>query len=62
MGINILADMGDMKTAFPITVVVVNRAFLGQKRSVVKQFMAGYRNWSMLTSPLAADGSFDNQV
>jgi len=42
MGFNILAHMGDMKAAFPMTVVVVNRAFLEKKRSVVKQFMAGY--------------------
>jgi len=42
MGFNILAHMGDMKAAFPMTVTVVNRTFLEKKRSVVKQFMAGY--------------------
>jgi ABC-type nitrate/sulfonate/bicarbonate transport system substrate-binding protein len=42
MGFNILANMADMQAAFPMTVVSVNRAFLDKKRSVVKQFMAGY--------------------
>jgi ABC-type nitrate/sulfonate/bicarbonate transport system substrate-binding protein len=42
MGFNILANMGDMQAAFPMTVVVVNRSFLDKKRSVVKQFLAGY--------------------
>jgi ABC-type nitrate/sulfonate/bicarbonate transport system substrate-binding protein len=42
LGLNILAHLGDMQAAFPMTVVAVNRAFLQNKRGVVKQFMAGY--------------------
>jgi len=42
LGFNVLAHLGDMQAAFPMTVVAVNRAFLQKKRSVVKQFMAGY--------------------
>jgi ABC-type nitrate/sulfonate/bicarbonate transport system substrate-binding protein len=42
LGLNVLAHLGDMQAAFPMTVVAVNRGFLQQKRSVVKQFMAGY--------------------
>jgi ABC-type nitrate/sulfonate/bicarbonate transport system substrate-binding protein len=41
-GFNILANMGDMQAAFPMTVVVANRAYLDKKRTVVKRFMAGY--------------------
>jgi ABC-type nitrate/sulfonate/bicarbonate transport system substrate-binding protein len=42
LGLNVLAHLGDMQAAFPMTVVAVNRAFLQKKRGVVKQFMAGY--------------------
>ncbi len=42
LGLNILAHLGDMQAAFPMTVVAVNRGFLQKKRAVVKQFMAGY--------------------
>jgi NitT/TauT family transport system substrate-binding protein len=42
MGFNILAHMGDMRTAFPQTVVSVNRAFLQKRRDLVKQFVKGY--------------------
>ena len=42
MGFNILAHMGDMRTAFPQTVVSVNRAFLQKRRDLVKQFIKGY--------------------
>jgi ABC-type nitrate/sulfonate/bicarbonate transport system substrate-binding protein len=42
LGLNVLAHLGDMQAAFPMTVVAVNRGFLQKKRSVVKQFMAGY--------------------
>lgn len=42
LGFNILAHMGDMEASFPMTVVVVNRFFLEQRRSIVKQFMRGY--------------------
>jgi ABC-type nitrate/sulfonate/bicarbonate transport system substrate-binding protein len=42
MGFNILAHMGDMRSAFPQTVVSVNRAFLQKRRDVVKQFLKGY--------------------
>lgn len=42
LGLNVLAHLGDMQAAFPMTVVAVNRGFLEKKRSVVKQFMAGY--------------------
>src|SRR5262245_34184579 len=42
LGLNTLAHLSDMQAAFPMTVVAVNRSFLQQKRSVVKQFMAGY--------------------
>ena len=42
MGFNILAHMGDMRSAFPQTVVSVNRAFLRKRRDVVKQFIKGY--------------------
>jgi len=42
LGLNILAHLGDMQAAFPMTVVTVNRSFLQKKRGVVKQFMAGY--------------------
>jgi ABC-type nitrate/sulfonate/bicarbonate transport system substrate-binding protein len=42
LGLNVLAHLGDMQAAFPMTVVAVNRGFLQKKRNVVKQFMAGY--------------------
>ena len=42
MGLNILAHLGDMQAAFPMTVVAVNRSFLQKKRGLVKQFMADY--------------------
>ena len=42
LGLNVLAHLGDMQAAFPMTVVAVNRSFLQKKRGVVKQFMAGY--------------------
>lgn len=42
LGLNVLAHLGDMQAAFPMTVVAVNRGFLQKKRGVVKQFMAGY--------------------
>jgi ABC-type nitrate/sulfonate/bicarbonate transport system substrate-binding protein len=42
MGFKILAHMADMQAAFPMTVVVVNRAYLDKKRPVVKRFLAGY--------------------
>jgi ABC-type nitrate/sulfonate/bicarbonate transport system substrate-binding protein len=42
MGFKILANMADMQAAFPMTVVVVNRAYLEKKRPVVKRFLAGY--------------------
>jgi ABC-type nitrate/sulfonate/bicarbonate transport system substrate-binding protein len=42
LGLNVLAHLGDMQATFPMTVVAVNRGFLQKKRSVVKQFMAGY--------------------
>lgn len=42
MGFAILANMGDMQAAFPMTVVVVNRTYLKTNRSIVKRFMAGY--------------------
>ncbi len=42
MGFNILAHMGDMRSAFPQTVVSVNRAFLRKRRDLVKQFVKGY--------------------
>ncbi len=41
-GLNILAHIGDMRAAFPMTVVVVNRSFLESRRVIVKQFMKGY--------------------
>src|SRR5262249_33434548 len=42
LGLNVLAHLGDMQAAFPMTVVAVNRSFLQKKRGVVKQFMAGF--------------------
>jgi ABC-type nitrate/sulfonate/bicarbonate transport system substrate-binding protein len=42
LGLNVLAHLGDMQAAFPMTVVAVNRGFLQKNRGVVKQFMAGY--------------------
>jgi len=42
LGLNIVAHLGDMQAAFPMTVVAVNRSFLQKKRSIAKQFMAGY--------------------
>ena len=33
MGLNVLAHLGDMQAAFPMTVVAVNRAFLQKKRA-----------------------------
>src|SRR5262245_15153730 len=42
LGLNILAHLGDMQAAFPMTVVAVNRSFLQKKRGLVKQFMADY--------------------
>ena len=42
MGFHILAHMGDMRSAFPQTVVSVNRAFLRKRRDLVKQFIKGY--------------------
>jgi ABC-type nitrate/sulfonate/bicarbonate transport system substrate-binding protein len=42
LGLNVLAHLGDMQAAFPMTVVAVNRNLLQKKRSLVKQFMAGY--------------------
>ncbi len=42
MGFNILVHMGDMRAAFPQTVVTVNRAFLQKRRDLVKQFLKGY--------------------
>jgi ABC-type nitrate/sulfonate/bicarbonate transport system substrate-binding protein len=42
LGLNVLAHLGDMQAAFPMTVVTVSRGFLEKKRGVVKQFMAGY--------------------
>lgn len=42
MGFNILAHMGEMRSAFPQTVVSVNRTFLQKRRDLVKQFIKGY--------------------
>ncbi|HEY7320323.1 MAG TPA: ABC transporter substrate-binding protein [Candidatus Binatia bacterium] len=42
LGLNVLAHLGDMQAAFPMTVVAVNRSFLQKQRGVVKRFMAGY--------------------
>jgi ABC-type nitrate/sulfonate/bicarbonate transport system substrate-binding protein len=43
MGMNVLSDFTELKSAdYPITAVAVRRAFLEQKRDVVKRFMRAY--------------------
>ena len=43
MGMSVLANMRDMKTAaFPMNAIVVRRSFLQQNREMVKHFQQAY--------------------
>jgi ABC-type nitrate/sulfonate/bicarbonate transport system substrate-binding protein len=43
MGMHILSNLSDLKTAaFPINVVATRRSFLGKNREVVKRFLQAY--------------------
>jgi ABC-type nitrate/sulfonate/bicarbonate transport system substrate-binding protein len=42
LGMNILAHLSDLKTAFPQTVITVRRSFLEKNRETVKRFVRAY--------------------
>ena len=44
MGMNILSNLSDLKTAaFPINVIATRRSFLEKNREVAKRFLQAYR-------------------
>lgn len=41
-GLNILANLGDLKAAFPQTLIMAKRSFVAAKRDTVKRFLRAY--------------------
>lgn len=42
MGMNVLANLGDLKASFPQTVIMTRRSFLEKNRETVKRFVRSY--------------------
>jgi NitT/TauT family transport system substrate-binding protein len=42
MGLTLLADLSDLKTRFPVNVIITRRAFLEKNRAIVKRFLQAF--------------------